>query len=259
MTAFPSLPHRTSAQHQPSGPSPAASHNSATSALTGATATSPGAPQAATGGFSLSKLLKENQQSNDDAEEPRHSLADAFAPRSANALAKKPERRFQDIVEAGVLPEEQVAPLFSFYFAHLNPMTSLLDPALHTVDFCRSRSPFLFTAILTVASKVANPTLYPSSLKWAKMLLGQAFEAGTNNLELVQALATLVFWQDPEDPSGARKLAYAIRCAFELNIHKKGKRPLPQDEMQLRKALNPERTWLCASAALPLPLCPRSR
>ncbi|BGP48882.1 hypothetical protein JCM10450v2_004761 [Rhodotorula kratochvilovae] len=239
-------------QHPPNGASPAASYHSANSAAAAA-APSPKTPHAvtATGGFSLSKLLKENQPNGEgeEAEPPRHSLADAFAPRSARAMAKKPEKTFEDIVGAGILPESQVDGLFNFYFAHLNPMTSLLDPALHTVEFCRSRSPFLFTAILTVASKVAHQALYPPSLKYAKELLGQAFEAGTNNLELVQALATLVFWQDPEDPSGARKLAYAIRCAFELNIHKKGRRPLPEDEMELRKALNPERTWLYLTIA----------
>lgn len=257
---------------QQSGPSPAASYQSAQSGA--AVGASPSAPQAtpATGGFSLVKLLKENQpnEGGSEAEPPRHSLADAFAPGMANEGPRRPEKVFEDIVVAGIIPEEQVEGLFQLcvgfllellfatltwlrctsYFAHLNPMTSLLDPDLHTVEFCRSRSAFLFTAILTVASKVAHPTLYPPSLKYAKSLLGQAFEAGTNTLELVQALATLVFWQDPTDDSGARKLAYAIRCAYELNIHKRGKRPLPDDEMALRKALNPERTWYCASLLL---------
>lgn len=129
---------------------------------------------------------------------------------------------------------------------HLNPMTSLLDPELHTAAFCRSRSAILFTAILTVSAKVCLPVLHGPALKHAKALLGQAFEAGTNNLELVQALATLVFWQDPTDDSGARKLAYAVRCAFELGIHKRGPRPLPQGEVERRHFLNPERTWICA-------------
>ncbi|GAA6049740.1 hypothetical protein JCM3770_004435 [Rhodotorula araucariae] len=251
MSGFPQVQAQHATQHQPNGTSPAASYQSANS-VAGA-APSPNTPHAvaAAGGFSLSRLLKENQPNGEgeEAEPLRHSLADAFAPRTARAMAKKPEKTFADIVETGILPESQVDGLFNFYFAHLNPMTSLLDPALHTVEFCRSRSPFLFTAILTVATKVAHQALYPSSLQYAKALLGQAFEAGTNNLELVQALATLVFWQDPEDPSGARKLAYAIRCAFELNIHKKGRRPLPEDEMDLRKALNPERTWLYLTIA----------
>lgn len=140
---------------------------------------------------------------------------------------------------------------------HLNPMTSLLDPELHTAAFCRSRSAILFTAILTVSAKVCLPVLHQPALKHAKLLLGQAFEAGTNNLELVQALATLVFWQDPTDDSGARKLAYAIRCAFELGIHKRGPRPLPEDELERRLFLNPERTWICAPLSLGVVGCKR--
>ncbi|GAA5891638.1 hypothetical protein JCM6882_006153 [Rhodosporidiobolus microsporus] len=241
---------------QPNGPSPASGGYPSPASGSAAAATSPGSvvqATPATGGFSLVKILKENHREpgeNGATSPPRHSLADAFAPESdRRSLSMKPERVFEDIVAAGILPEEQVKPLFDFYFHHLNPMTSLLDPVLHTVDFCRDRSAILFTAILTVATKVALPTLYPPSLKYAKMLLGQAFESGVNNLELVQALATMVFWQDATEDSGARKLAYTIRCAFELNIHKKAKRPLPEDEMERRKVLNPERTWLYLTIA----------
>ncbi|GAA5854026.1 hypothetical protein JCM8547_008197 [Rhodosporidiobolus lusitaniae] len=233
------------------GPSP----GSAFSPTSNANASSPGSATVqatpATGGFSLRKLMQENhgkEGENGDASPPRQSLADAFVPSEEDRMSK-PERLYEDLVVAGILPEEQVQPLFEFYFLHLNPMTSLLDPLLHTVDFCRSRSAILFTAILTVASKVALPALYPPSLKWAKALLGQAFEAGTNNLELIQAVATLVFWQDATEEAGARKLAYAIRSAFELGIHKKGKRPLPEDEMERRRVLNTERTWFYLTIA----------
>lgn len=121
---------------------------------------------------------------------------------------------------------------------------SMLDPDLHTIDFVRPRSPFLFTAILTVATKVAHATLYPPCLKYARMLSGQAFEYGINNIELVQAFATLSFWAEAVDDSVARRLAYTIRSAFELSMHKIGKRPLPTDEYEARLVLNPERTWL---------------
>jgi hypothetical protein len=142
------------------------------------------------------------------------------------------------------------------YFTHLNPMTSLLDPVhphfphakgrrlttashqvLHTVEFCRSRSAFLYTAILTVATKVAHPAIYPACLKYARTLQGQAFEYGVNNLELVQAMATLVFWSDATDDTGARKLAYCIRGAFDLGLHRRATRPLPVDQLQARMVL----------------------
>ncbi|GAA6032665.1 hypothetical protein JCM8097_004869 [Rhodosporidiobolus ruineniae] len=238
------------------GPSPASAGFPSPNSGPGA-ASSPGSgvhPTPATGGFSLVKLLQENRREPGEhggaTSPPRQSLADAFAPEGDRRSASvRPEKTFEDIVAAGILPEEQVQPLFDFYFLHLNPMTSLLDPKLHTIEFCRSASAILFTAILTVTTKVALPSLYPPSLKYAKQLLGQAFEAGINNLELIQAIATLVFWQDATEDSGARKLAYAIRCAFELRLHKRGKRPLPEDEMEHRRALNPERTWLYLTIA----------
>ncbi|GAA5826547.1 hypothetical protein JCM11251_002421 [Rhodosporidiobolus azoricus] len=242
---------------QSNGPSPASSGEPSPASNSAATATSPSTSSVratpATGGFSLVKILKENHREPGDngaASPPRQSLADAFAPESdRKSLSSKPERVFEDIVAAEILPEEQVQPLFDFYFLHLNPMTSILDPKLHTVEYCRSRSAILFTVILTVATKVALPSLYPPALKYTKQLLGQAFESGINNLELVQAISTSVFWQDATEDSGARKLAYAIRCAFELNIHKKAKRPLPDVEMEKRKVLNPERTWLYLTIA----------
>lgn len=169
-------------------------------------------------------------------------------------------------MSAGIINEEMVEPLFNLfdpfplppslakltvlsprsYFAQLNAFTSLLDPALHTISFCRSRSPLLFTAILTVATKVHLPPLFAPAYKYSKYLMGQAFESGQNDLELVQAIATLVFYQDATEEAGARRLAFAIRCAVELGLHKKGKRPLPEGEMEKRMVLNRERTWLCA-------------
>ncbi|GAA6002975.1 hypothetical protein JCM10207_001926 [Rhodosporidiobolus poonsookiae] len=240
---------------QPSGPSPSSAGY--TSPNSAGASSSPGASALhappATGGFSLVKILKENAGASEGGGEgkpTRHSLADAFAPEEdRKTLPSKPERSYEDVVATGIFPEDQVQPLFDFYFLHLNPMTSMLDPALHTVEFVRTRSAILYTAILTVAAKVALPALYFPCLKYAKQLLGQAFEAGTCNVELVQAILTLVFWQEATDDSGARKLAFAIRCAFELNMHKRAKRPLPEDEMERRKVLNPERTWLYLTIA----------
>lgn len=66
----------------------------------------PPAPSPATGGFSLRKLLGTR-------EEPRHSLADAFAVEDADVRApERAERVFEDIVTAEVCPEEVVDELF---------------------------------------------------------------------------------------------------------------------------------------------------
>lgn len=80
-------------------------------------------------------------------------------------------------------------------------MTSILDPDLHTKNWVRAQSPFLFSAIITVATKVAHPLHYVPALRHCKKLLGGAFEEGHNSIEFVQALAILVFWGDATDES----------------------------------------------------------
>lgn len=91
--------------------------------------------------------------------------------------------------------------LHDSYYEHLNPMTSILDPDLHTKDWVRAQSPFLFSAIITVATKVAHPLHYVPALRHCKKLLGGAFEEGHNSIEFVQALAILVFWGEATDES----------------------------------------------------------
>ncbi|ORY63830.1 hypothetical protein BCR35DRAFT_308800 [Leucosporidium creatinivorum] len=203
----------------------------------------PPAPSPATGGFSLRKLLGTR-------EEPRHSLADAFAVEDAGVRTPdRAEKVFEDIVTAEVCPEEVVDELYEFYYEHLNPMTSILDPQLHTKDWVRAHSPFLFSAIITVATKVAHPLHYVPALRYCKKLLGGAFEEGHNSVEFVQALAILIFWGEATDESGARKMAYAIRSAMDLGMHLRQKRPLPTDEHDARLVLSGERTWMYLTIA----------
>lgn len=141
-------------------------------------------------------------------------------------------------------------------------MTSLLDPALHTALFVRSTSPFLFSAILTVAIRITRPALYPPSLKFVKALFGQCVEHSICTLEFVQAIATLVFWADAIDPGAARRLSYAVRCAYELKLDRKGQRPLPEDLFAARLVLvrppRPLPVGRADAAVLPFPVEPRT-
>ncbi|KAM0749099.1 hypothetical protein T439DRAFT_327596 [Meredithblackwellia eburnea MCA 4105] len=197
-------------------------------------------PTHAPGGFTFKKLIE-----NRSVEPPSQAMADVFSEAGRDsAVVNSNARFFEDIVAGGVVPEEDVVQLFEFYFTHLNPMTSLLDPALHTPAYVRATSAFLFSAILTVAIRIAQPPLYPPSLKFVKHLFGQTMEHSIGTLETIQAIATLVFWADAVDSGMARRLSYAIRCAFELKLDKKGPRPLPEDPFAARLILNRERTWL---------------
>ncbi|KAM0748122.1 hypothetical protein T439DRAFT_328109 [Meredithblackwellia eburnea MCA 4105] len=202
-----------------------------------------------TGNFGLNKLLDAN---HGQAEISRISLADAFVPvadkKEVGSFTTE-EEQFKNIVEVGILPDNHVQPLFDYYFAHLNAMPSLLDPALHTASYCRVRSPFLFTAILTVTLRVTLPNLYPASLTMSRIMISKGMAAGISNLEFFQAIAILVFWQEATDNSGPKKIAYVIRGSFELGLHKARKRPLPECEREKRKVLDGERFWIYLTLA----------
>lgn len=75
-------------------------------------------PTVAMGGFSLKKLLGDRPE-----ETSKPSLADAFTYDGAPGSLTGPEKTFEDVVAAGILPESQVEPLWQFFFTHLNPMT----------------------------------------------------------------------------------------------------------------------------------------
>lgn len=189
-----------------------------------------------TGSLSLRRILEASRQV-EDAEADAPSLAHAFVPQTSTT----PSRQFEDVVTAGILPEDIVDDLFLHYHEHLNPLTGLLDRDLHTPAYVRQKSAILFTTVLAVATKVALSNLYPPVLKYVRSLLGQAFEYGTNDVELVQALALYSFWAPPTDGTALRKLSYAIRSAIELGLERHAKRPLGSD---VRETLNRERTWL---------------
>ncbi len=45
-------------------------------------------------------------------------------------------------------------------FTHLNPFVNVFDPELHTVDYIRSRSRFLFTVLMCAGCKWFKPELF---------------------------------------------------------------------------------------------------
>ncbi|SGY14095.1 BQ5605_C010g06058 [Microbotryum silenes-dioicae] len=155
-----------------------------------------------------------------------------------------------DVVQVGVIREEQVEELWIHFFDHLNPMISILDPVLHTSRFCRSRSAFLYSAVLTVTAKcVLSEDVYMNCARHLNWLFGKAFEYGTNTLEVIQALAISLQWPHPTPRTLVRRNSYMTRSAIEIRLYTKAPRPLPQDDLQVRLILNRERTWMCLVVA----------
>ncbi|CAE6484996.1 unnamed protein product [Rhizoctonia solani] len=156
----------------------------------------------------------------------------------------EPLDNYDTPISVGFLREEEVPDLFHLYHEYLNPLIALLDPALHTPNYVRTRSSVLFTAILTVASRFARPEAWENCNSLAQTLLGRALGDGICSIEYVQALSLLTFWKDSRDSSSWRKVGLAIRMAYELNLHEPRSEPLPRIELLAREQLNKERTWL---------------
>lgn len=129
------------------------------------------------------------------------------------------------------------------FHLHLNPIICLLDPILHTLDFLRSHSSLLLSSVLTVASKVFRPDLYPDLCVHVKTVLGRALAEGTCDIGVVQSLLLLVYWKQPRDRTGWLKIGICARMAHQLGLHLGRAVGALPDERTARLVFNAERTW----------------
>ncbi|GAB1527039.1 hypothetical protein RhiTH_010933 [Rhizoctonia solani] len=152
--------------------------------------------------------------------------------------------RLEDPLKAEFVTEAEVDSLFYSYFAHLNSIIGLLDPRLHTAPYVRRRSTVLYTTIISVSSKFFLPRVHQQCHALSQSLIGRALASDMCNIEYIQALSLSTFYKDADDASSWRKVGLAIRMAYELNLHEFRTQPLPKDELEARKQLNRERTWI---------------
>ncbi|KAF1352807.1 hypothetical protein EJ07DRAFT_168718 [Lizonia empirigonia] len=153
-----------------------------------------------------------------------------------------------DPIEKGLVNLQVATSLFDGFMKHLNPFVSQLDPCLHTLDYVRQTSSFLFVVILAAASKLLHVSLFPPLYSHAEGLLLESFRRGSKSVEVIQALLILTYWKKPDDSRAWLSVGYAIRMALELGWHQLGsdKMRCPSDmpQLQARKQRNVERTWL---------------
>lgn len=153
-----------------------------------------------------------------------------------------------DPIDKGLVNLQVATSLFDGFMKHLNPFVSQLDPCLHTLDYVRQTSSFLFVVILAAASKLLHVSLFPPLYSHAEGLLLESFRRGSKSVEVIQALLILTYWKKPDDSRAWLSVGYAIRMALELGWHQLGsdKMRCPSDmpQRQARKQRNVERTWL---------------
>ncbi|CED83577.1 Zn(2)-C6 fungal-type DNA-binding domain [Phaffia rhodozyma] len=150
---------------------------------------------------------------------------------------------WEDPVGVGLVSVEQAVMMFETYHDYMNVFIDLLDPVLHTASFTRETSPVLFSAVLTASAKFVLPGIYPKLLDFTNNMLGRCFGFGVLEIGFIQALSILSFWKPATDNSSFRRVGYAIRLAYELNLHEPHARPLPDDEHEIRMIFDRERTW----------------
>jgi hypothetical protein len=104
-----------------------------------------------------------------------------------------------DPVAARIVTEQQARVIFDAFYLRLNPFINLFDPALHTVEYVRSRCPFLFTTMIMAGCKFFQPESYKACQKLAHEFAVRAFAEAWKRVEVVQAFACLTYWSIPED------------------------------------------------------------
>ncbi|KAI6006073.1 hypothetical protein EDD15DRAFT_704761 [Pisolithus albus] len=134
-----------------------------------------------------------------------------------------------DPITAGLITEEKARILFDLIMLRLNPFINLFDPALHSVDYVRSRCPFLFTTLMMAGCKFFEPNLYKDCLRLAHDLALCAFSKAWKRVEVVQAFACMTYWREQEDNRTWMYIGYP---------------PPNETDFQLRERRNRERTYL---------------
>ncbi|KAJ1023213.1 hypothetical protein NDA16_003366 [Ustilago loliicola] len=71
-----------------------------------------------------------------------------------NPLASQPTQpQLNDPITKGILTEPAARALFDLFMLHCNAWSGVFDPSLHTHDFVRKRSSFLYTVLLYVGAR----------------------------------------------------------------------------------------------------------
>ncbi|KAJ3502028.1 hypothetical protein NLJ89_g9072 [Agrocybe chaxingu] len=150
-----------------------------------------------------------------------------------------------DPITAGIITEDDAKMLFDAIFLRLNPFVNLLDPALHTVSYVRSKCPFLFTTLVMAGCKFFKAEKFKQCQKLANEFAVRAFAECWKRVEVVQAFACMTYWKEPDDSRTWTFIGYACRMAVELGLNRYVANPPPTEtDFQRLERRNRERTYL---------------
>jgi hypothetical protein len=163
------------------------------------------------GMFPVDLIRRENQRNSffktilNPSHEAPTSLRSDRSNSTASSQAANPSvpQSLKDPIAAGILDESNAKVLFDLIFLRLNPFVNLFDPALHTPDYVRSKSPFLFTVLIMAGCKFFKPESFKACQKLSYEFAVRAFAENWKSVEVVQAFSCLTYWKEPEDTVSA--------------------------------------------------------
>jgi hypothetical protein len=94
-----------------------------------------------------------------------------------------------------------------------------LNCTVHDLQFIRTSSSILTTAILYASARFWHPQLAPICHDHLLVLTARSFVQGTFDIGFVQGIMICTFWREPGDRSAWAKTGLAIRVAQQLHLH----------------------------------------
>jgi len=131
-----------------------------------------------------------------------------------------------DPIELGLVTEEEAAILFAYFYDNLSHTRWGLDPVLHTPQFVRKQSAFLFTSIMA-SSALFIPTASALSRRLSahcKLLARSLMTKRNRSPEIVLGFMVNIPWMAPgehwSDDGTCAYMASALTIAMDISLNK---------------------------------------
>ncbi|WVQ95291.1 hypothetical protein IAU59_002386 [Kwoniella sp. CBS 9459] len=192
-----------------------------------------------------------------------HFFGDQMGGSKKQKVPLKGPELVDDPIRAGYLDETEARALFHLFMKRYNAGLPMLDQNIHTHDYVRKSSSFLYTAILcvtsrylsTIASAENGTPISPESaqsvhqqiLVLARDHMTWAYAEATATIDVVRALVVLSINKEPDDDKAWFHISRAVLLGKELNLGRIPPRSELEkmDEDEHRRLRARQRTWLC--------------
>lgn len=131
-----------------------------------------------------------------------------------------------DPIDVGLVTMDEAQMLLTYFYKHLAHTRWGLDPLVHTLQFVRSRSAFLFTTLLAMTAIFIPETasLAKRLLLHRRFLAEQVIVRKFKSVEIVLAFMVSIPWMPPgsyaSDDDTSIYLATSLSIAMDLSLEK---------------------------------------